>query len=71
MRKKKLRRNPFLDKLIREYTDSNNIYPKGMTDTEFVKFTIEYFFGEDYYIADPLSHNQINTALLKEIILNH
>lgn len=71
MRKKKLRREQFLNRIINEYTTSDNLYPKGMTDTEFARFIIEYFLGVDYYIADPVSHDQANTIIAKEIISNN
>lgn len=65
------RRKEFLNKLMNNYSDSNNIYPKGMSDEEFIKFIASYFLGENYYIADPISHNQANTIIAKEIISNN
>ena len=51
--------------------DKDNIYCTGITDREFVNFIIDYLLGEDWYTADPLSHNQINQVALEEILENY
>ena len=48
--------------------DKDNIYCTGITDKEFVNFIIEYLLGEDWYVADPLGHNQVNQIALEEIL---
>ena len=48
--------------------DKDNIYCTGITDKEFVNFIIEYLLGEDWYVADPLGHDQINQVALEEIL---
>ena len=46
--------------------DKGNIYCTGITDREFVNFIIDYLLGEDWYTADPLSHDQVNQVALEE-----
>lgn len=65
------RRKKFLNELLNNYSDPNNIYPKGISDEKALKILTDYFLGEGYYIADPLSHNQANTIIVKEIISNN
>ena len=48
--------------------DKDNIYCTGITDKEFVNFIIEYLLGEDWYVSDPLGHNQVNQIALEEIL---
>ena len=48
--------------------DKDNIYCTGITDKEFVNFIIEYLLGKDWYVADPLGHNQVNQIALEEIL---
>lgn len=51
--------------------DKDNIYCTGITDRDFVNFIINYLLGEDWYTADPLSHDQINQVALEEILENY
>lgn len=48
--------------------DKDNIYLTGITDREFVHFIIKYLLGEDWYVVDPLGHEQINQIALEEIL---
>ena len=48
--------------------DKDNIYCTGITDKEFVYFIIKYLLGEDWYVVDPLGHEQINQIALEEIL---
>ena len=48
--------------------DKDNIYCTGITDKEFVNFIIEYLLGEDWYVSDPLGHNQVNQIALEDIL---
>lgn len=69
---KKKRREKFLQMIENKYMyESENIYPESMTDAEFVQIMLDYFLGEDYYVADPISHEQINTIIACEIISKH
>ena len=69
---KKKKREKFLQMIENKYMyESENIYPEPMTDKEFVQIMLDYFLGEDYYIADPIGHEQINTIIACEIISKH
>lgn len=48
--------------------DKGNIFCTGITDREFANFIIEYLLGKDWYVADPLGHNQVNQVALEEIL---
>lgn len=48
--------------------DKDNIFCTGITDREFVHFAVKYLLGEDWYVADPLSHEQINQVALETIL---
>lgn len=68
-KKSREKREKFLQMIENKYMyESENIYPEPMTDREFVQIMLDYFLGEDYYIADPLGHGQINTIVACEII---
>ena len=51
--------------------DKDNIYCTGITDREFIDFIIAYLLGENWYVVDPLGHDQINQTALEEILSNH
>ena len=68
-KKSREKREKFLQMIENKYMyESENIYPESMTDREFVQIMLDYFLGEDYYVADPLGHEQINTIVACEII---
>lgn len=68
-KKSREKREKFLQMIENKYMyESENIYPESMTDREFVQIMLDYFLGEDYYVADPLGHGQINTVVVCEII---
>lgn len=48
--------------------DKGNIFYTGITDEEFITFIINYLLGEDWYVTDPLGHNQVNQIALEEIL---
>lgn len=48
--------------------DKDNIFCTGITDREFVYFAIRYLLGDDWYVVDPLGHEQINQVALAEIL---
>lgn len=48
--------------------DKDNIYCTGITAEEFITFIIKYLLGDDWYVADPLGHNQVNQVALEEIL---
>lgn len=49
-------------------TDKENIFPIGISDKEFIEAITNIFLGKDWYVAVPLSHNQINEVILDNII---
>ena len=51
--------------------DKDNIYCIGITDSEFIDFIITYLLGENWYVVDPLGHNQINQIVLEEILYTY
>ena len=74
MSNKKKRQEEFLKKLrnkYRDHDDLDNLYPTSMTDADFIKIITEYFLGENFYIADPLSPGQANVIMAYEIISNN
>ena len=74
MSNKKKRQEEFLTKLrdkYRDHDDLDNFYPTSMTDADFIKIITEYFLGENFYIADPLSPGQANVIIAYEIISNN
>ena len=68
--KKQKRQDIFLDKLFNKYGNDpeENIFPKPMTDAEFVRLVTDYLLGEDWYIADPVSPAQANVYIAAAII---
>ena len=58
----------FIKEKERKREDKDNIYCTGITDREFVHFIIKYLLGEDWYVVDPLGHEQINQIALEEIL---
>jgi hypothetical protein len=68
--KKTERQEKFLDRVLDKYSNDpeENIFPKPMTDAEFVKVMTDYFLGEGWYVVDPMSHEQINVARAVQII---
>lgn len=55
----------------RSRKDTGNIYCTGITDEEFITFITEYLLGEDWYVVDPLGHNQVNQIALEEILYKY
>ena len=74
MSNNKKKQEEFLKKLrdkYRDHDDLDNFYPTSMTDADFIKIITEYFLGENFYIADPLSPGQANVIMAYEIISNN
>lgn len=61
----------FIKDKERKREDKNNIFCTGITDREFVHFAIKYLLGEDWYIVDPLGHEQINQVALETILCKY
>ena len=69
-KKKQKRQDIFLNKISNKYSNDpdENIYPKPMTDAEFIRLVTDYLLGEDWYIADPVSPAQANVYIAVAII---
>lgn len=48
--------------------ESSNIFCEGMTDREFVQSMIANILGENWYVAAPVSQNQVNEYAFCEIM---
>ena len=48
--------------------DKDNMFGVGITDREFVAYSIEYLLGRDWFVVDPLGRNLINEIALYEIL---
>lgn len=51
--------------------DKDNIYCRGITDSEFVYFITKYLDEENWYVADPLGDSQIKQIQLERILLKY
>lgn len=63
--------NSYIDFILekeKNRDDKDNIYCTGISDEEFIYFAIKYLLGDDWYVVDPLGHNQINQVALEEIL---
>lgn len=58
----------FLDEKYSNRKDKDNIYGVGLSDSQFRVFIIDYLLGKDWYVVDPLGHEQINEIALHEIL---
>lgn len=61
----------YMDEKYRNREDKRNIFGVGITDKEFVDYTIEYLLGKDWYVVVPLGRTQINEIALQDILLKH
>ena len=46
----------------------DNIFPPPTTDREFVEIIRNHFLGENWYVVNPISHEQINTEAIWDIL---
>ena len=63
--------NSYIDFIIEKENnreDKDNIYCSGITEREFIKFSIRYLLGDNWHVVDPLGHNQILQIALEEIL---
>lgn len=56
------------NKRYKERADKESIFPIGITDREFVEIVSDLFLGSDWYTPNPLSHEQVNEEILKNIL---
>ena len=48
--------------------DEDNIFPAPTSDAEGLNILIKHFLGDNWYIVDPLSHKQVNSVAIYEIL---
>lgn len=60
-----------MKKKYADRTDKDNMFGVGMTDAEFTNFIIYELLGEDWYVTDPLSHEQISEIAFHEIMAKY
>jgi len=51
-----------------KHKDPDNVYPPAMDSQFALNILIDYILGEDWYVVDPLSNNQINTVAVDCIL---
>lgn len=50
----------FINHIKLMYTEKDNIFPKPMTDREFVDIITSYILGKNWYTPNPVSQEQVN-----------
>lgn len=58
----------FLDEKYRTREDKDNIFGVGISDKEFIHFTIQYLLGEDWRVDDPIGVTQVNEIALLDLL---
>ncbi len=58
----------FMRERYKNREDKDNMFGVGVSDAEFRSFIIQYLFGEDWFIPDPLGQTQVNEIALYEIL---
>ena len=48
--------------------DEDNIFPPPTSDAEGLQILIKHFLGYNWYVIDPLGHEQLNTEAIYEIL---
>lgn len=54
-----------------ELHDEDNIFPPPTSDYEAFTILRDHFLGENWYVVDPLSHEQCNTEAVYDILLRY
>ena len=57
-----------LSKKRKEMGWEENIFPPPITDREFVEIIRNHLLGDNWYIVNPISHEQINAEAIWEIL---
>ena len=57
-----------LDKKRQEMGWEENIFPPPTTDKEGLQILIHHFLGDKWYVINPISHEQINTEAIWDIL---
>ena len=61
----------FIEEKEKNREDKDNIYCSGITEREFIKFSIKYLLGDNWYVIDPLGYNQTIQIALEEILYKY
>ena len=62
---------PYIDFILekeKNRENKDNIYCIGISEREFINFSIKYLLWDDWYVTDPLGYNQIIQVALEEIL---
>jgi len=51
--------------------DNYNILPPKLDDRQALLFLQNYLLGEEWYVVSPLSHEQVNTELVFDILIKY
>lgn len=51
--------------------DKGNLLPPKLDDRRALLFLQNYLLGEDWYVVSPLSHEQVNTELVHDILYKY
>lgn len=57
-----------LSKKAKEMGWEDIIFPPPTTDREASQILIHHFLGDDWYVVNPIGHEQINTEAVWEIL---
>ena len=60
--------NKFIAKKYKNGQDDRHLFGVGITDEEFVRHMTKIVLGEEWFVALPLSHNQMNELVFEEIL---
>lgn len=58
----------YFDEKYKNREDKNNMCGVGISDSDFRHFIINYLLGDDWYVTDPISQEQVNEIALCEIL---
>ena len=63
------------NKSFTEWVDENwekdNIFPPALNPQQALDFLKDYLLGKDWYTADPISTEQVNTEIVYAILLKY
>lgn len=51
--------------------DKGNLLPPKLDDRQALLFLQTYLLGEDWYVVSPLTHEQVNTELVNDILYKY
>lgn len=60
-----------LTKKRKEMGWEENIFPPPTSDAEGLDILIKHFLGDKWYVINPISHEQVNTEAIWEILAKY